>query len=247
MSFSEVHEGIHMIRRGGVNCWLIADEGGLTLVDAGLPAFWRDIGVAIRRLGRRPEDLRALILTHAHFDHVGTAARLQKRLSLPVYAHPADATLAAHPYRYSRERPAVLYPFRYPRSIPLLASMVRDGAAWAPGVRGITPVAPYETLSCPGAPRVIPTPGHTDGHISLHLPERDAVITGDALVTLDPYTATRGPRIVAGAATADSEKALASLEGIAETGARFILPGHGEPWAGGAADAVAAARTHGPS
>jgi glyoxylase-like metal-dependent hydrolase (beta-lactamase superfamily II) len=80
------------------------------------------------------------------------------------------------------------------------------------------------------------------GHVALHLPDRDAVISGDALVTHDPYTDTRGPRIVARAATADSERALASLELLARTGAGTLLPGHGEPWTGGAKGAVQEAR-----
>jgi glyoxylase-like metal-dependent hydrolase (beta-lactamase superfamily II) len=97
-------------------------------------------------------------------------------------------------------------------------------------------------LDVPGSPRILFTPGHTLGHCSLHLPERDVVILGDALVTHDPYTDTRGPRIVARGATADSEQALASLERIARTGAWTLLPGHGEPWRGGAERAVGEAR-----
>lgn len=86
------------------------------------------------------------------------------------------------------------------------------------------------------------TPGHTLGHVALHLPERGAVITGDALVTHDPYTDTRGPRIVARGALADSERALASLDLLASTGVGTLLPGHGEPWTDGTESAVAEAR-----
>ena len=89
------------------------------------------------------------------------------------------------------------------------------------------------------------TPGHTLGHVALHLPDRDVVITGDALVTHDPYTDTRGPRIVARGATADSERALASLERLSGTGVGTLLPGHGEPWTGGAERAVQEARQAG--
>lgn len=91
------------------------------------------------------------------------------------------------------------------------------------------------------------TPGHTLGHCALHFPDRDAVIAGDAVVALDPYTAERGPKIVAGAATADSARNLASLDALAETGATTVLTGHGEPWRGGAPEAVARARAVGPS
>jgi glyoxylase-like metal-dependent hydrolase (beta-lactamase superfamily II) len=71
------------------------------------------------------------------------------------------------------------------------------------------------------------------------------VISGDALVTLDPYTGHRGPQIVAGAATADSEQALRSLDRLAATGAGTVLPGHGEPWTAGVGTAVELARERG--
>lgn len=115
-------------------------------------------------------------------------------------------------------------------------------------MKGIDDVGSFtvgDTLQVPGRPQVIATPGHTYGHVALHLPERDAVITGDALVTLDPYTALVGPRLAAGAATADGDQALASLDAIAETGAQHVLPGHGNPWGRGAARAAEAARRNG--
>ena len=64
---------------------------------------------------------------------------------------------------------------------------------------------------------------------------------------LDPYTGAAGPRIVAGAATADSARALESLDALAATGAGTLLTGHGEPWHRGAREAVALARRSGPS
>ena len=67
----------------------------------------------------------------------------------------------------------------------------------------------------------------------------------DALVTLDPYTARTGPRLVARAATADSERNLRSLETLAETGATHVLTGHGEPWHQGIEAAVRCAPAEG--
>jgi glyoxylase-like metal-dependent hydrolase (beta-lactamase superfamily II) len=101
------------------------------------------------------------------------------------------------------------------------------------------------TLPVPGTPRVVFTPGHTLGHCALHLPDRDVVIAGDAVVTLDPYTGRTGPRIVVRAATADSERNLESLDALAATGARTVLVGHGEPWTGGARAIVDQARAAG--
>jgi hypothetical protein len=68
---------------------------------------------------------------------------------------------------------------------------------------------------------------------------------GEAVVTLDPYTARSGPRIVARAATADSERALRSLSEIAKTGARTVLTGHGPPWHEGTRSIVDEARAAG--
>jgi glyoxylase-like metal-dependent hydrolase (beta-lactamase superfamily II) len=98
----------------------------------------------------------------------------------------------------------------------------------------------------PGAPVIVDTPGHTHGHVALHFPERDCVIVGDALVTLDPYTDRRGPRLVAKAATADSRLAWISLRRLAGLDrARVVLGGHGPAWTEGIAEAVDLARTAG--
>ena len=244
----DVGKGVHRLEHAYVNCYLIEDDDGrLTVVDAGLPAFWPLLGQALRELGRRPGDIAALVLTHAHFDHVGVARRLQERLGVPVWAHEKEQYLAAHPYRYAHENMRGVYPLRYPRAARILGAMARAGALTVKGVSATRSLEDGATLDVPGRPRVILSPGHTYGHCALHLPERDVLITGDALVTLDPYTAHTGPRIIAGAATADSAMALKSLDLLAATGAGTVLPGHGEPWLEGIGSAVAAARAAGPS
>ena len=245
MFLRDVAPGIHMVQSHHVNCYLLEDADGLTLVDAGLPRVWNELGWAVRELGRTPADLKALVLTHAHFDHVGVAAKLVARLGLPVYAHQRERHLAAHPYSYAHESPTALYPLRHPRAVPVLASMLAGGAAGVRGVAVTRDLAVGETVPVPGQPRVVFTAGHTFGHCALHVPAADAVLSGDALVTLDPYTGLTGPRVVAGAATADAAMALESLAAIAETGARTVLPGHGDPWRLGAARAAAQARENG--
>lgn len=245
MLFPDVTEGVHLIQHANVNCWLLEDDDGLTLVDAGLPGTWRELVDAVNHLGHQLTDIRALVLTHAHFDHVGMARRLIRELGLPVHAHPDERELAAHPFRYDHENRIAPYPLRHPRALPGLLSMLLAGAPFTRGIHELQSLTVEARLEVPGRPRVIATPGHTYGHVALHLPERDAVISGDALVTLDPYTALRGPRLVAGAATADEDRALASLDTIAATGARHVLPGHGNPWSRGAGRAVQAARRNG--
>lgn len=188
-----------------------------------------------------------MVLTHAHFDHVGVAARVRARTGATVWAHEQEAYLAAHPYRYDHENVRTLYPLRYPRSLPILAAMARAGALHVRGVRNLARLEPGEVLDVPGRPVVVLSPGHTFGHCALHLPDRGVLFTGDALVTLDPYTAKTGPRIVAGAATADAAMALRSLDALAATGAHTVLPGHGEPWTHGIRAAADHARAVGAS
>lgn len=119
--------------------------------------------------------------------------------------------------------------------------MLGAGAARVRGVPDVRSLRPGP-LDVPGRPVVVLCPGHTFGHVALHLPAQGVLLSGDALVTLDPYTARTGPRIVAGAATADSPLNLRSLDALAATGASVVLPGHGEPWTGGVVEAVRRAR-----
>ncbi|WP_315097951.1 MBL fold metallo-hydrolase, partial [uncultured Cellulomonas sp.] len=204
MITTEVADRVFRLPHAYVSCYLVVQDRRVLVVDAGLPAMWPLLAGALREHGLRPQDVAALALTHAHFDHTGFAARAQERLRVPVWAHQDEFFLAAHPYRYAHENPRALYPVRHPRALPILAAMAGAGALRVPGVRGLRPFPATGALDVPGSPVVVPTPGHTFGHCALHLPDRDAVLSGDALVTLDPYTGERGPQIVAGAATADS-------------------------------------------
>jgi glyoxylase-like metal-dependent hydrolase (beta-lactamase superfamily II) len=241
----EVADRVFRIGHAYVNVYLVVDDSGVLVVDAGLPKMWDLLAVALRELGRKPSDVRGIALTHAHFDHTGFAARARDTLGVPVWAHPREFALAAQPYRYAHENPRALYPIRHPAAVPILGAMLRAGAWRVPGIDDLRPLPAAGAVPVPGSPHVVPTPGHTFGHCALHLPDRGVLLSGDALVTLDPYTAERGPQIVAGAATADSAQALESLDALAATGAATVLPGHGEPWTGGVEEAVARARSRG--
>jgi glyoxylase-like metal-dependent hydrolase (beta-lactamase superfamily II) len=245
MLTANVVEGIHLITAAHVNCYLVEVDRGLLLVDTGLPAMWPQLSQALHDLGRRPEHLTGVILTHAHFDHLGCAARLHSELGLTIWAHEADHYLARHPYRYKHERPRLMYPLRYPRGARILFEMARAGALRVPGVPEVARLEP-DGPAIPGSPQVIFSPGHTYGHCALFWPERDVIITGDALVTLDPYTGIEGPQIVSRAATANSAQALDTLDALAATRATVALPGHGGPWREGIEAAVEEARSHSP-
>lgn len=242
-ALSTVAEGVHRISEAYVNFYLVEGKGGLTLVDSGLPAMWQTLDRSVRSLGYSLEDIRAVVLTHAHFDHLGLAHRLNTKHGVPVWVHGGDAYIARHPYRYRHEKSRFIFALSHPAGLPVLARMTLAGALRVHGVDGLS-VFPADDvhLAVPGSPEVVFSPGHTAGHCGLYLRDRDVLFSGDALVTLDPYTQRTGPRIVAGAATMDSRQNLDTLTQLAGTGAGLVLPGHGEAWTGGIEEAVAAAR-----
>jgi glyoxylase-like metal-dependent hydrolase (beta-lactamase superfamily II) len=247
VAVTTVAEGVHRISGAYVNFYLVEAEGGLTVIDSGLPAMWNALQDALKGLGHSLEDIRALVLTHAHFDHLGLARRLHSEHAVPVWVHPEDAFLARHPYRYSHEKSRMLFSLTHPAGIPVLARMAGAGALKVHGVEEFGYLPDSGTLDVPGAPEVIFSPGHTHGHCGLFLRDRNVLFSGDALVTLDPYTRRTGPRIVAGAATANSVQNLETLSALAATGAKLVLPGHGEPWTAGIEEAVSVARRNGPA
>jgi glyoxylase-like metal-dependent hydrolase (beta-lactamase superfamily II) len=233
--------GIHRIEDAYTNWYLVEHEGALTIVDAGVPTSWESFEHALGTLGRQREDVQALVLTHGHFDHIGFAERARRELGVPVWVHENDVLLTKRPLNYGRERNPLEYIATHPKALPIVGQLLMARAFW-PSPIGEVRRYREGPLDVPGSPHVLLTPGHTLGHLSLHFPDRDAVIAGDAIVTLNPYTGGTGPQLVARAATADSERALASLDVLAETGAQTLLTGHGEPWTRGVADAVEQAK-----
>jgi len=243
---TDVVPGIHRVEDAYTNWYLVEEDGRLTVVDTGVRGSWESLVEALGRLGRSASEIEAVVLTHAHFDHIGFAERARTELGVPVWVHENDIPLSRHPQQYAHERPRSLYLATQPKALPIVGAFLRAGAFWPTPLRAATRYT-NGTLPVPGSPRVLFTPGHTLGHCALHLPERDAVIAGDAVVMLDPYRGTTGPQIVSGAATADSERNLASLDALAETGAQTMLTGHGKPWRQGVQSAVEQARAAGPS
>jgi glyoxylase-like metal-dependent hydrolase (beta-lactamase superfamily II) len=241
---ADVAPGVHRIEDAYTNWYLVEDGGRLTIVDAGVPTSWESFQDALAKLGRSRSDVAAVVLTHAHFDHVGFAERARSELEVPVWVHEADTPLTRNPMGYQHERPRRRYMLN-PKAMPIMAALVRNRAFWPAPVKEVRRFA-NGTLDVPGSPRVVFSPGHTYGHCALHLPDRDVLMAGDAIVTLDPYTGAKGPQIVAGAATAHSELALSSLDALEATGAGTVLTGHGPPWRDGIAEAARRARAAGP-
>jgi glyoxylase-like metal-dependent hydrolase (beta-lactamase superfamily II) len=91
----QVARGIHRLGPNSmINAYLVDDGGQITLVDAGVAGLYRDLASELASMGRTIEDVRALVLTHGHSDHIGFAERLRVDRDIPVSIHEADAALA---------------------------------------------------------------------------------------------------------------------------------------------------------
>ncbi|MEA2444742.1 MAG: hypothetical protein QOJ12_2034 [Thermoleophilales bacterium] len=247
MDAQQVAPGVHRIHSHDVvNWYVVEDAGRLAMIDAGLPPDWETLERVVRDLGHTMDALAAVVLTHAHVDHTGLAERARTEAGATVYLPAGDRELAAHQLRASKSaRNPALY-LRYAATRSLYMKMLRSGALRSRPIREFEAFDDGDVLEAvPGRPAAVATPGHTFGHTAIHLPDRGVLFTGDALVTRDPYTDRTGPRLVARAATADLQQAIASLDRIAETGAATLLPGHGDPWTDGAAEAASLAREAG--
>jgi glyoxylase-like metal-dependent hydrolase (beta-lactamase superfamily II) len=227
------------IRRVGgdsiVNAYLVEDGGEVTIVDAGLSGLWSALPAELAAMGRRLEDVRSIVLTHGHSDHIGFAERARSERGWPVRVHELDAALARGEVPNPAKGGAV-------RPLPLLGFLwwsVRHGAR----VRHLGAVETYgdgATLDVPGSPRVTLVPGHTPGSATLHFAGHDALLVGDALCTYAVTTGRRGPRIAP--FSADPEVARASLARLEGVAARWVLPGHGDAFGGGVDEAIRLAR-----
>lgn len=236
--------GVHRIQDAHTNWYLVEDGSGLTVVDTGLPRSWSSLEAALGELGRSPGDIEAVVLTHGHFDHVGFARRAQAKLGVPVWAHRDELSLVARPWNYDHERARLPY-LRHPEFVRIFTEMTAMGALVVKGVNQARAYSTGERLDVPGHPQIVFTPGHTHGHCSLLFGDRGAVIVGDAFVMLDPYTGRAGPCLVAGAATADSDLNLNSLDGLGRLDCQVALTGHGPVWRGSVRDAIERAKLAG--
>jgi glyoxylase-like metal-dependent hydrolase (beta-lactamase superfamily II) len=234
----EVADGVHRFGTRMVNWYLIERGGGLTLVDAGMRGYWPQLERALGALGRKLDEVEAVVLTHAHADHVGFAHQVKASSDATVWVHERDAEPGLRRFP----------PFRLylrPTAWPLLAHGLRNGLLATPDAAEVRTFGDGDVLEVPGRPRVRHLPGHTRGNCALHLPDASVVFSGDALVTFDPYRRRRGPRLLIKGVNEDNDQARASLDQLAGLNAQVLLPGHGEPWRDGVAAAVAEARGHG--
>lgn len=209
--------------RALVNAFLV-NADVVTLVDAGTPGSASKVLAAVREVGLAPGDVKRILITHRHADHAGNAAELAAATGADVHVPPGDAAFVTERREQPRPRPAT----------PMgqaLVPYVKVALPWE-----LDPVAAQPTLvdgASIGAFRVIDTPGHTAGHVSLLWQGPGVLFTGDAaanLTRIGPHPASDDPQ--------RARESFAKLSGLDFESACF---GHGFAVRRGAAAAFRAA------
>jgi len=215
-----VAEGVWVVQGqpGRCNVYLIEEDGGVTLFDAGARTMARAVASAGARLG----GIRRIVLGHAHTDHRGVAPAL----GVPVLCHPAEVQDAegSGGFRYWQEGLAGLpAPLR-----PLHRLMHRY--AWDAG-----PVKISGTVSegdeVAGF-RVVDIPGHAPGMIALWRESDRLALSSDCFYTIDMWGRDCAPRLPLQTYNFDTEQARASLRKLAALEPAVAWPGHAKPVTG---------------
>jgi glyoxylase-like metal-dependent hydrolase (beta-lactamase superfamily II) len=210
------------------NVYLLESSQGLTLVDSGVVSDADQIVDQIQAAGHASSELRSIVLTHAHADHIGSAAELVKRSGAKVMAHQIDAPYiektSAMPAASLSQRVMLWLGekllFRTP---PCKVDVLLDDGDLIDGTNGF---------------RVIHTPGHTPGSISLYQPERRILLCGDALFNANPITGKPGLRLPIRMFTVDNRQALETVRNLARLEVEVLCCGHGKPITENAGEAI---------
>lgn len=236
----EVVDGITLLGTQRVNFHAVTDGRAVTLVDCGFQGHRRYLHHWLARTRRTLADIDAVVLTHRHADHVGFAADFAAR-GVPVWLPAADLVAGTLGSRVPPPRMRRI--LHRPRTLALLAEAALDGVFWQPHPHDVRPYTDGDVLDVPGKLRVVQVPGHTAGNSTLHHTATDSMLTGDALMTLDPMKGTTGPLVFA-EHPRDDQRALDNLRLLQPYGSARVLPGHGTPLLddGALGRAIAAAR-----
>ncbi|WP_133914373.1 MBL fold metallo-hydrolase [Streptomyces sp. NBC_00582] len=241
----QVADGIHLVHGSQTN-WVILGEGdAVTLIDTGYPGDRPQLLESLAAVGSSPEAVEAVLITHAHNDHLGSAEYLRSTYGTPVLLHREEVPHARREFLQQVTVGDVLGNAWRPGVLPWLVHVLRVGGTQQHPVTApqAFPVADGP-LDLPGRPVPLHTPGHTDGHCVFHLPDAGVVISGDALVSGHMTSRIKGPQLLPDMFHHERARAVASLDLIETLDAEVLLPGHGPVHRGSVKAAAQHAREH---
>lgn len=196
--------------------YLLTEGDGLTLIDTSVGYAAKSILAQIQKMGFAPTELRRILVTHAHFDHIGGLPALVKATGAAVWAAPLERPVV------EGTLPTPLPPAG---SVPGLVGLIRLKPVLFPHIAVARELSDGEILDeVFGGLQVLSTPGHTPGHISFWHPERRVLITGDVMMNLP--TGLSLPFAAATYAMGTNIQSIAKLTALEPPIACF---GHGPP------------------
>jgi glyoxylase-like metal-dependent hydrolase (beta-lactamase superfamily II) len=197
-------------RLGFVNCYLVREEDGLTLVDTMIRGSGKRILATAEGLGAA---IVRIALTHAHGDHIGSLDQLHRLLpDAEVIISARDARLLSKDKSLDAQEPQTKPRGSYPGASTRPTRTVLDG-------------------DMIGSLRVIASPGHTPGHVAFIDTRDDTLLCGDAFATLGGVaTSAKGSRLfpLPSMATWDKQTELDSARRLCELSPSRLAPGHGK-------------------
>ncbi|WP_193044594.1 MBL fold metallo-hydrolase [Mycolicibacterium baixiangningiae] len=235
-----VTDRVHLAQTDLVNWTLVTDGGGVLLIDTGFPGHRDDVVDSVRRLGFGIADIRAILLTHAHVDHFGSAIWFAETHGVPVYAHLDEVGHARRDYLEQVSPVDVARNVWQPRWLKWTLTISRKGGLQRGGIPTAQALTEQAAAALPGTPKAIPTPGHTGGHCSYLVD--GVLISGDALVTGHPLLTDTRPQLLPAVFNHDQAGCVRSLAALETLDAEVLLPGHGPLWRGSVCEAARAAR-----
>jgi glyoxylase-like metal-dependent hydrolase (beta-lactamase superfamily II) len=238
-ALTAITDRVHFAYTDLVNWTLVTDGDGVLLIDAGFPGNRDDVVESLRQLGFGVDDLRAILLTHAHIDHFGSAIWFAKTHGTPVYCHAAEVGHSKREYLQQAGAADILPHIWQPRFLKWTVAITRKGGMVRDGIPTTQALTEDVAAGLPGAPMAIPTPGHTGGHCSFVVD--GVLVSGDALVTGHPLLANDGPQLLPELFNHDQDGCVRSLSALGMLDTDVLLPGHGPVWRGSIRDAVAQA------
>jgi glyoxylase-like metal-dependent hydrolase (beta-lactamase superfamily II) len=218
---------VYFVEGPAANWTVVRDQAGFILIDSGYPADRPLVLESIHYLGLEPADAKAMLITHGHVDHTGSAAFFSTSFGTPILCAPEELPHVQGKEKHQVTFGQVLVRAWRPRVFRWMLHVIQAGALQGEPATQARAWNPAGLRSLPGSPEAILLPGHTPGNASVLLPHAGAIAVGDSFVGGHPLSRTTGPQMLHPMYHADPAAAVAATRRLAGVDASVILPGHG--------------------